>query len=162
MKKLPQWNSLIDNFPNKPAEDVFTEIGGKVKLNYDIGVFSNACATRISRTLNLSGKDHEIPFYKTKDSNDNDVIQVSSGGRKLWYIYRVKVITQYLKETYGQPKIVDPNSYKRDLSGKKGIIIFEVSGWSDATGHTDLWNGVSCVGSDYGDKASQIFFWEAF
>ena len=162
MKKLPQWSSLLSNFPNKPAGDVFTEIGGKVKLNYDIGVFSNACATRISRALNLSGIEHRIPFYKTKDSNGNDVIQVSSGGQKFWYIYRVKIITQYLQETYGQPRAIEPDSYKRDLTGKKGIIVFVVSGRSDATGHADLWDGSACVGSDYGDKASQIFFWEAF
>lgn len=162
MKKLPQWNVLLSNFPNKPAGDVFTEIGGKVKLNYDIGVFNNACATRISKSLNYSGEMHKIPFYKTIDTNGNDVVQVSSGGKKFWYIYRVKIINKYLKETYGQPKLVSPDNYQQELSGKKGIIIFEVSGWSDATGHADLWDGAGCVGSDYGDKASQIFFWEAF
>lgn len=66
------------------------------------------------------------------------------------------------KSTYGQPRAINPDSYKRDLTGKKGIIVFVVSGWSDATGHADLWDGSACVGSDYGDKASQIFFWEAF
>ena len=55
MKKLPSWKELLKNFPNKDAGAVFTEIDGKVKLNYDIGVFSNACATRISKTLNFSG-----------------------------------------------------------------------------------------------------------
>lgn len=80
MKKLPQWKYLLNNFPNKPASEVFTEIGGKVKLNYDIGVFSNACATRMSKALNFSGVEHRIPFYKTKDSNGSDIIQVSSGG----------------------------------------------------------------------------------
>jgi len=49
MKKLPSWRELEKNFPNKSVEEVFTEIGGKVKLNYDIGVFKNACATRISK-----------------------------------------------------------------------------------------------------------------
>lgn len=72
------------------------------------------------------------------------------------------MLTQYLKETYGPPKIIDASEYKQTLSGKKEIIVFEVSGWQDATGHADLWNGFSCVGSDYGNKADQIFFWEAF
>lgn len=162
MKKLPSWTLLVKNFPNKSAAEVFTEIGGKVKLNYEIGVFSNACATRISRALNLSGDEHSIPFYKTTDSNGNDVVQVSSGGKKNWYIYRVKVISKYLNETYGPGKMIDPYSYKKDLAGKKGIVIFEVSGWSDATGHADLWDGSHCVGSDYGDQSSKIYFWETF
>jgi len=42
------------------------------------------------------------------------------------------------------------------------FIVFEVSGWTDATGHADLWDGKACIGSDYGNKASKILFWEAF
>ncbi|WP_438632239.1 type VI secretion system amidase effector protein Tae4 [Microbulbifer sp.] len=162
MKKLPQWKTLLKNFPDKPAGEVFTEIGGKVKLNYDIGVFSNACATRISKALNHSGEMHQIPFYKTQDSHGNDVVQVSSGGKKLWYIYRVRILAQYLREAYGPPRLISSDTYKTDLAGKKGIIIFEVSGWTDATGHADLWDGAACVGSDYGERASRIMFWEAF
>jgi len=162
MKKLPEWTLLLKNFPNKSAGEVFTEIGGKVKLNYDIGVFKNACATRISKALNYSGNNHKIPFFKTKDGNGNDVIQVSSGGMKNWYIYRVKVIAKYLEEKYGPGKLINTVSYKKELAGKKGIIVFEVSGWTDATGHADLWNGKNCIGSDYGSKASKILFWEAF
>jgi hypothetical protein len=162
MKKLPSWKSLLANFPNKDAATVFTEIGGKVKLNYDIGVFANACATRISKALNFSEVGHEIPFYKTKDSKGDDVIQVSSGGKKNWYIFRVKVMTQYLTEIYGKPKPLTPSDYKSELAGKKGIIIFVVTGWSDATGHADLWDGKQCVGSDYGGKSSSILFWESF
>ena len=162
MKKLPEWKLLLKNFPNKSAGEVFTEIGGKVKLNYDIGVFNNACATRISKALNFSGDNHKIPFFKTKDDNGNDIIQVSSGGKKNWYIYRVKIIAQYLEQAYGPGREIDLKSYKKELSGKKGIIVFEVSGWADATGHADLWDGNRCVGSDYGDKSSKILFWEAF
>lgn len=56
----------------------------------------------------------------------------------------------------------NPSHYKIELSGKKGIIVFEVSGWSDATGHADLWDGAGCVGSDCGERASKILFWETF
>lgn len=162
MKKLPSWKDLLKNFPNKDAGTVFTEIGGKVKLNYEIGVFSNACATRISKALNFSGDNHKIPFYKTKDSKGDDVVQVSSGGQKNWYIYRVKVLVQYLSEIYGKPQTMSPTSYKKLLSGRKGIIVFEVTGWSDASGHADLWDGSKVVGSDYGSKANTVHFWEAF
>lgn len=162
MKKLPAWSELLKNFPNKVAKDVFTEIGGKVKLNYDIGVFKNACATRISRALNYSLGDHDIPYFKTKNSAGEAVVQVSSGGKKLWYIFRVKALIEYLSETYGLPRIINVATYKQSLKGKKGIIVFEVSGWTDASGHADLWDGSKAVGSDYGGKASKIVFWETF
>ena len=162
MKKLPAWTELLKHFPNKEAKEVFAEIGGKVKLNYDIGVFENACATRISRALNLSLGEHKIPYFKTKDASGEDVVQVSSGGKKLWYIFRVKALVEYLTETYGAPKTVDTGKYKQTLKDKKGIIIFEVSGWSNASGHADLWDGSKVVGADYGSKASKIVFWEAF
>lgn len=162
MASLPRWTSLLKNFPNKSAPEVFSEIGGKVQLNYEIGVFSNACAIRISKALNFSGDDHRIPFFKTPDSNGNDVVQVSSGGTGNWYIYRVKILAKYLAEKYGPGRMINPSHYKIELSGKKGIIVFEVSGWSDATGHADLWDGAGCVGSDYGERASKILFWETF
>jgi len=162
LKKLSAWSELLKNFPNKEAMEVFTEIGGKVKLNYDIGVFNNACATRISRALNHSLGEHKIPYFKTKNATGEDVIQVSSGGKKLWYIFRVKALVEYLTKTYGTPKNIQTGNYKQALKGKKGIIVFEVSGWSDASGHADLWDGVKVVGSDYGSKASKIVFWEAF
>ena len=162
MKKLPKWDELLKHFPNKKAGEVFTEIGGKVKLNYDIGVFTNACATRVSRALNYSLGNHEIPFFKTKNSKGEDVIQVSSGGKKLWYIFRVKALIEYLTDFYGSPKIVSPGKYKQSLRGKKGIIVYEVKGWNDASGHADLWSGTDAVGDDYGSKSYNILFWEAF
>ncbi len=160
--KLPPWKDLLKYFPNKEAGKVFTEIGGKVKLNYDIGVFTNACATRISRTLNLVGGPHSIPYYKTKSPSGKEQVQVSSGSLKNWYIFRVKVLIQYLTEKYGSPKQSTAGKYKQDFNGKKGIITFEVSGWSDASGHADLWDGKKCIGSDYGSKSTRILFWEAF
>lgn len=161
MKTLPSWTSLLENFPNYPAAKVFNDIGGKVKLNHDIGVFKNACATRLSKALNASGEAHHIPFYKTQDRKGNDQVQVSSGENKHWYIFRVKAIKQYLEEYYGQPQTLSPEEYRDAIDDKSGIIIFEVTGWSDATGHADLWHLNTCIGSDYGDKASRVFFWEA-
>ncbi len=79
MKKLPAWAELLKNFPNKSADKVFTKIVGKVKLNYDIGVFKNACAIRISKALNYSTEGHETPYFQTKDPKGNDIAQVSSG-----------------------------------------------------------------------------------
>ena len=40
------------------------------------------------------------------------------------------------------------------------LICFEVDGWSDATGHFDLWNGSECIHSEYFGKASKVHLWE--
>ncbi|WP_370525643.1 T6SS effector amidase Tae4 family protein [Agarivorans sp. Alg241-V36] len=68
---------------------------------------------------------------------------------------------KYLTEKYGKPETFLPSEYDAALSGRKGIIIFEVHGWSDATGHADLWNGKECVYQGYGDASHKISFWEA-
>lgn len=103
-----------------------------------------------------------VPYFKTKDSDGNDVVQVSSGGKKLWYIYRVKALIQYLTKTYGEPRPIDITKYEQELKGKKGIIVFEIKGWDDATGHADLWDGGKVLRDDYGYKAHKIIFWESF
>ena len=61
---LPEWNQLKTHYPALSAATVFSTIGGKVKLNYDIDVFTNACAVRISKALNTVGGGHLIPFSK--------------------------------------------------------------------------------------------------
>jgi len=125
MMKLPKWKGLLANFPDKDADVVFTEIGGKVKFNFDIGVFNNACAVGVSKALNGSGLPHAVPYYTVKGPSGKAEVQVSSGGLKNWYIFRVKILIKYLTEKYGEPKKLSPSDYKRWLKGKKGIIIFE-------------------------------------
>ncbi|GLQ71506.1 type VI secretion system amidase effector protein Tae4 [Vibrio penaeicida] len=159
--QLPNWETLNRNFPNLPAATVFTQIGGKVALNYEIGVFKNACATRISKALNGSGGRHKIPYYKAVGPNGRMEAQVSSGKNKNWHIFRVKILIKYLTEKYGSPSTYIPSEYKKEISGKKGIIIFEVNGWDDATGHADLWDGEDCVYASYDSSAHRILFWEA-
>ncbi|MDH5858164.1 T6SS effector amidase Tae4 family protein [Lampropedia aestuarii] len=46
-----------------------------------------------------------------------------------------------------------------DFSGKKGIIVFRVNQWSDATGHATVWNGTSCADACYFPESSEAFLW---
>ena len=161
MSKLPLWEVLSFHYPAQEAGAVFQGIGGKVKLNYDIGVFNNACATRVSKALNGSSGTHLIQYFKDISPNGKMESQVSSGKNKHWYIFRVKVLTKYLTKKYGQPIESDPSNYKEKLKGKKGIIIFQVLGWGDATGHADLWDGSNCLWKGYGDLSNEVLFWEA-
>jgi len=160
--ELPKLNVLKTHYPAIEAGPAFKSIGGKVELNYDIGVFSNACATRVSKSLNGAGGLHLIPYFKDLGPNGKLEPQVSSGKNKQWYIFRVKMLVKHLKSKYGKPEEYLPAEYKAKIKDRKGIIVFEVSGWSDATGHADLWDGKKCLWKGYAGVANKILFWEAF
>lgn len=49
-----------------------------------------------------------------------------------------------------KPEIVAfPPSGGGALRGKKGVILFEVTGWSDAAGHATVFNGTQCYDHCY-------------
>jgi hypothetical protein len=55
-----------------------------------------------------------------------------------------------------------PNSWRGELAGKTGILMFQVNIWSDASGHAALWNGseLSDGGEhDYTSVSSGVLFW---
>ena len=122
--------------------EVGEKIGGKVGLNIKNGTFQNACAIRMSYAFNKAGKK----ISKTDGA-------VSSGEDKNWYLYRVKDFIKFLKSNYSDTETTtDISTFK----GKKGVIVFEDCGWSDATGHVDLYDGSMVEGSDYSNKAKSM------
>jgi len=157
---LPNWESMRSNYPAFPAQVVFRQIGGKVEVNYELGVFSNACAIRVSKALNSCGLEHKIPAYKSFGPDGKMSLQVSSGKHKNWYIFRVKILTKFLTEKYSEPEEYETNEYFESIKGRKGIIIYQVNGWSDATGHADLWLGDKCIYQGYASVSHKVLFWE--
>jgi hypothetical protein len=126
-----------------------------------MGVFNNACAVRIFCALNNSGGIHAIPFVEEVGPDGKSEPQVSSGQDKSWYIFRVRVLVKYLAGRYGKPEKYKSGDYREKLKGRKGIIVFEVPVWDDATGHADLWDRNRCLWKGHGGLASQVLFWEA-
>ena len=150
MPALPSRSLLSANYPAFDARTVAQVVGGKVKLNYDMGVFSNFFAIRVSRALSLSG--HLVPYMKG---------ETSSGAHGRWHIYRVKRLKSYLTEHYGRPEELGGDTFKDKLDGKHGIVVFDVAIWTDASGHADLWNGSKCLWKGYGDVSNRVWFWPA-
>ena len=159
------FKKLWRNYPvGKSASDTYKLVGGQAymlhKENPDS--YTNACALRLSRSLNYSGykiKKRESGFYTVK------------GDDKLSYLLRVKEMIKLIKSKFGTPtstfnsSSTSMASVSNKLAGKTGIIVFDVSGWSDATGHVTLWNGNTCGDSCYFTphapaKTEQILFWE--
>lgn len=124
--------SKVKNLDVKAVGDL---IGGKIKQNIDAGVFKNACAIRLSYAI------HEAGGIITKADG-----AVSSGADSKWYLFRVTDMEKYVKRI-SKEKV--EGTKLSDFSGKKGFIVFLNCGWSDATGHIDLFDGTQVEGKEY-------------
>ncbi|MGH8083938.1 MAG: type VI secretion system amidase effector protein Tae4 [Lysobacter sp.] len=144
-----------------PAGDVYALAGGNAYELYKENPtgYANACALRLSRAFNYGGLTitASATGYKVK------------GGDGKNYLLRVTDMIAFVKANFGAPDTsVEPNG--RDVStrfsGKTGILIFDVSGWGNATGHVTLWNGADCGDHCYfihdqpSVETTKILFWE--
>ena len=128
-------------------------IGGKVDYNINHltpaqGQFQNACAIRISYVLNKTGI--RIPHQPGKTVSGND-------GH--WYFYKVNDLVIYLKTIFDDPDEVIHIPTLEKVALYKGIIVFEVDGWDDATGHATLWDGVGCSDKCYFSESKKAYIW---
>lgn len=148
------WNNFRYIYGNGSVVSVGDKIGGKVEQNFDLGVtspqlgFTNACAVRMSYALNHSGVTIERGPWSTV-----------SGEQGKQYIFRVRDMLKFLRHKFGKPDIAIQNPDMKELAGEKGILIFTVTGWSDATGHATVWNGNACGDRCYFSKASEVSLW---
>ena len=127
----------------KSGEKVGRIIGGYVEKNINNPDprqrWTNTCAVRMSYILNEAG----LIIPKTPG-------QTVSGADKRQYFFRVRSLIEFLKYQWGVPDVVDyPPSGGGVLAGKKGLVLFEVTGWSDAQGHATLFDGITCYDHCY-------------
>ncbi len=133
---------------------VGTKIGGKVEQNIQLGTtdpvqgFKNACAIRMSYSLNYSGNTIPRGVWKTVTGAD---------GKQ--YIFRVSDLLVFLNQEFGKPDKTIKNPKPSDFTSDKGILVFSVSGWSDASGHATLWDGSTCSDHCYFPNASEASIW---
>lgn len=154
-KTMPSYTTLSTKFnevAKMPSADVYKKVGGNIYYNYQSAPqkYANACALRVSYALN-SIAGHEIPFQIEKTISGD----VNRDGVKEWYYITVENISNHLNNTYGQSKKVT----REQIQGKKGIIKLTDCDWTDATGHIDVWDGSSCLSSDY-PVCKTVYFWE--
>jgi hypothetical protein len=145
--------------PKNPTARVAQLIGGKIASNINApqNGWTNTCAVRMSYILNSAGV--HIPFIKN---------QTVSGADKRWYFHYVRDVIVFLKQRWGVADLIAPYPPHGGgpLAGKKGVVLFEVSGWNDAVGHASLWNGVACYDHCYFNEPSATYvstranFWE--
>jgi len=125
-----------------PELKVAKVIGGNVAANITstASPWKNTCAVRMSYILNHSG----LFIPKIRDAT-------VSGADKRQYFFRVPDVISFLTQQWGKPDFVVPTPLSNDgkLAGKKGVVMFEVTGWSDARGHATLWDSNRCYDHCY-------------
>lgn len=154
LRTLPSFKKVWNAYPRGPrgedltAEQVKDKIGGNVDATW----ITNTCVIRLSYALNRAG--FLIP------ANARGLTTVR-GGDDLRYAFRVREMESYLRRVVGPPKIVSTNrdEFAKKFSGKKGIIMFKVDTWSDATGHFDVWDGTKPAHDEYFLEASKVMLW---
>lgn len=159
----PKWSDMIENYPDSSVDVVtlYTDIGNNLISYYNNpktkSSWENTCAFRMSRGLNYSG--FKLPYnnlsYRAKGSTGG----VHIGQDKLNYWYRVRELGKYLEQHLGSPEF-DETLLKaglgqvktrlsqdkwNELYNMKGIIMFKVSGWGNASGHFTLWDGKDLI-----------------
>lgn len=144
--------------PLNPEQKVAEVIGGNVAANITstTNPWRNTCAVRMSYILNSSG----IVIPKLPGAT-------VSGADKRQYFFRVPDVISFLIREWGKPDLIvkTPLSSDPSLKNKKGVVMFEVSGWSDARGHASLWNSQQCYdhcyfnepGANY--RTDRVSFW---
>ncbi|WP_010212381.1 T6SS effector amidase Tae4 family protein, partial [Pseudomonas amygdali] len=76
--------------------------------------------------------------------------QTVSGADQHQYFFRVSNLKSFLETHWGKPEVVKhPPSDGGALARKKGVILFEISGWTDAKGHATLFDGDICYDHCY-------------
>lgn len=156
--KRPSWENMKKNYPNSsvPTKSLYVTIGGGLPeyLKTDPTYWENSCCIRMSRGLNYSG------FSLPKAPSPGGTIY-GNDQKKYWI--RVKDLLPYLKKKFGKPDIecIGGHSAVSKFKGKKGIIVFEVSGWRNATGHFTLRDGqhLSYPGEpQHDDPNSELYY----
>ncbi len=151
---LTMWSKFNEIYGDGTVASVGKKIGGKVEENIKLGEkdpesgFTNACAIRMSYALNYSGVTVTRGSWSTV-----------SGGDKKWYIFRVVDMMRFLNHSFGKSDKIKKSPKQSDFAKQQGIIVFNVSGWSSASGHATLWNGNSCSDNCYFPLATEASLW---
>jgi len=153
MTNLTNFQQMWAEYPQGTSDEVKARVGGAVKADW----VTNTCVIRVSRSLNYSGFAIPVrtPGFATLKGGD---------GKR--YGLRVLEFKTYLRAQYGAPQVThayegDGGTAPEAIMGKQGILCFDVSGWSDATGHFDLWDGERCINHGYFERARKLHLWEA-
>lgn len=177
--KRPSWSDMIKNYPGPSvdAETLYKKIGNGLidLLHENPNSWENTCAFRMSRGLNYSGL--KLPSDNSKYRARGSKGGIHKGDDKLNYWYRVGELGKWLDTNLGSPEF-EKNLPKARIGEKKvglsdaewtklkalkGIVMFKVSGWGNASGHFTLWNGRNLIYpgmAEHDDPNSEYYYFK--
>lgn len=156
---LPMTYSALEaNYPTTGTpEEMYNSVGGDVSSRFnehknDVGgnAYANTCALRMSVALNKSGNDIDTDVKNNKGQK----MYTEKGGDGKDYALRKSDVKDYMKGKYGKADIsiksTDKDFDKKvsEIKGQKGVIVYDVTGWGDATGHVTIYDGKGNCGHD--------------
>ncbi len=134
------WKSFPDHDRYPTLTSLHTFIGGQLEKNINIPGFGpngNTCAVRMSRALNYAG------FPLSSKVLSALKLHPLTGADKKLYLFRVSEMSTYVANALGVTPITVTKDFDSAFAGKRGIVAFSVKGWSNASGHLALWDGVN-------------------
>lgn len=146
MANRPSFNSMWNNYTkiNISVKDVVKKIGGKVEEEIQGITANDVCAIRMSYALNQAG------VLITKNDSHWKTL---AGADKNLYIYRAGDMAKFLHERFGKADLAT------DFADKKGILLFNITGSDNASGHVTLWNGKTDIDRVYFAKSTGARLW---
>lgn len=154
----PRWTDMLNNYPdNSISKYIFyPKISKALGKDVDHKAYENTCALRMSVGLNKSGFLLPSPpsggagNIKGDDSR-NYWLRVADLKPYLFKIFKNPDVDVTLPDLSSTSSYVHTELDERlefvktnvlsNIEDKNGIIVFEVRGWSNATGHFTLWEG---------------------
>lgn len=173
----PKWSDMIKNYPDMKfnTSTLYKEISDSLFKIYSSNTkdWENSCAIRMSKALNYSGV--KLPSTDIGYREDNSSNGTLKGKDGYYYWFRVKSLGNYLKKKLGKPDLdihlktaklgekkekMSTENWKK-VQAMKGIVMFEVSGWGNASGHFTLWDGNHLIYPGYPehDNPSSEFYY---
>lgn len=137
--------------------------------------WANTCAGRMSYALNHSGialdkaprggsfkgADNKHYWFRVSDLKAYLKARFKAGDIE----YALKPLPLKLTDEIFNQRVKDVQTNVLDkISGKHGIVVFDVAGWGNASGHFTLWDGSNLVyvgpPGDHNDQGSaEYYFW---
>ncbi|HEX5752995.1 MAG TPA: type VI secretion system amidase effector protein Tae4 [Archangium sp.] len=189
----PSWKDMKASYPPDGQDRYvfYPKISKALAKDADEPAYANTCALRMSYALNHSGVKLKPAPSKGGNLKGDDKLnywlRVKDLAAELNRLFKAPDLTltyptpmpkpggtartaetyvqQHPTEYLARQKLAQDTLLSK-ISNKNGIVVFNVTGWSDATGHFTLWEGATqnllYVGANTAEKnptSPEYYFW---